>query len=95
MESPLDIFFLRFFFFLFLMWTILKVFICYYIASVLCFGFLATRHMGSQLPDQGLNPPTALEGEVLTTGSPGKSHTPGFQESLLCEMIDTEMIWAR
>ena len=30
--------------------------ICYNIASVLCFGFLATRHVRSQLADQGLNP---------------------------------------
>ena len=30
--------------------------ICYHIASVLCFVFLAMRHMGSYLPEQGLNP---------------------------------------
>ena len=36
-----------FFFFLSLNW------IC---SSVLCFGFLAARHVGSQLPDQGSNP---------------------------------------
>ena len=42
---------------------------CYNIASVLCFGFLATRHVGP-----GIQPiPPALEGEVLTTGPPGKS----------------------
>ena len=29
--------------------------ICYNIASVSCFGFLATRHVGSSLPDQGWN----------------------------------------
>ena len=28
---------------------------CHSIVSVLCFGFLATRHVGSQLPDQGWN----------------------------------------
>ena len=34
---------------IFLMWTIFKVFIefCYNIASVLCFGSLATRYVGS------------------------------------------------
>ena len=31
----------------FFMWTIFKVFICCNIASVLCFGFLVTRHGGS------------------------------------------------
>lgn len=30
--------------------------ICYNITSVLCFGFLTTRHVGSWLPKQGLNP---------------------------------------
>ena len=34
-------------FFFFLMWTILDYQICYNIASVLCFGFLASRHEGS------------------------------------------------
>ena len=29
---------------------------CYNIVSVLCFGFLATRHVGSLLTDQGPNP---------------------------------------
>ena len=49
----------------------------YRIASTLCFGFLAARHVGSQLPDQGLNPHTlVLEGEVLTAGPPGKSLMP-------------------
>ena len=42
---------LRFFwsYFLSLYW------ICYSIISVLCFGFLATRHVGSQLRNQGWN----------------------------------------
>ena len=35
------------------MWTVFKVFrLCYHI--VLCFGFLATKYVGSYLPDQGL-----------------------------------------
>ena len=29
---------------------------CYNIASVLCLGFLAVRHVGSYIPVQGLNP---------------------------------------
>ena len=56
--------------------TIFKVFIefCYNIASVLCFGFLAVRHSGILAPQPGIEPaPAALEGEVLTTGPPGKS----------------------
>ena len=42
------------------MWTIFKVFIefffFYNIASALCFDFLASRQVGSQLPDQGSDP---------------------------------------
>ena len=52
-----------------------KVFIelFYNIASVLCFGFLSTRHMEILAPGPGIKPtPPALEGEVLTTGLPGK-----------------------
>ena len=49
--------------------------ICYNIVSVLCFGFLALRHVGGILaPWPGIEPaPPALKGEVLTTGLPGKS----------------------
>ena len=56
------------------MWTIFKVFWIYYnIASVLCFGFLAVSHVDLSSPP-GIEPaPPALEGEVLTTGPPGKS----------------------
>ena len=39
-----------------------------------CFGFLALRHAGSYLPDQGSDSyPPALEGEVVTPGPPEKS----------------------
>ena len=59
------------------MWTIFKVFIEFVtilLLFFLCFVFLVWRHVGSFLPDQGLNPHLpALEGEVLTTGPPGKS----------------------
>ena len=45
--------------------------ICYNIASVLCFGFLAWRILA---PQPGIKPvPPALEGKVLTTAEPGKS----------------------
>ena len=33
--------------------------------------FLATRHVGSWLPNQGSNP---TERQILTTGPPGKLH---------------------
>ena len=47
-------FFLRFFFFNVDHFKILY-WICYNIASVVCFGFLALRHMGSYFPNQGSN----------------------------------------
>ena len=48
--------------------------ICYSIVSVLCFGFLAARHVGYLAPQAGIKPtPPALEGKVLTTGLPGNS----------------------
>ena len=45
------------------MWAISKVFIEFVtILLLFLFGFLATRHLGSQLPNQGLNlHPPALE----------------------------------
>ena len=47
---------------------------CYTIASVLCFDFLARRHVGILAPRPGIEPtPSVLEGDVLTTGWPGKS----------------------
>ena len=47
---------------------------CFNAASVFCFSFCASGHMGSYLPDQGSNPhPLHLEAEVLTTGPPGRS----------------------
>ena len=60
------------------MWTIFKVFIdfCYDIASVLCFGFLATRHLGTSAAQPGIKPtPPALEGKVLTTDHQGSPST--------------------
>ena len=50
--------------------------ICYNIASVLCFvfhfSFFDTRHVGSWLPNQGLNSPatSALKGRFLTPDCP-------------------------
>ena len=57
---------------LFLMFIIFKVIICYNIASVLCFGFLAIDHVGS----------TALEGEILNIGPPRKSYRFAFTRDL-------------
>ena len=56
------------FFFLSLYW------ICYSIASVLCFLVLGHLVCGILAPWPGIEPaPPAVEGEVLTTGLPGKS----------------------
>ena len=63
-------FFLRFF--LFFMWTTFKVFVEFVTVLILFYVlvFLAMRHLGSWLPEPA---PSALEGKVLTTGSPGRS----------------------
>ena len=47
-----------FFFKIFLMWTIFKVFIqsVTILFLLLCFGFLVVRQVGSKIPDQGSNP---------------------------------------
>ena len=52
---PLTLFFS--FLKIFMMWTIFKnlYWICYDIASDLCFAFLAVRRVGSWFPHQGLN----------------------------------------
>ena len=49
------------------MWTTFKVFIdCYNTAPVLCFGFLAARHMVILAPGPGIEPaPSASEGGVF------------------------------
>ena len=58
--------------------------LCYNTACLLCFGFLAPKQVGSQLPQPGVKPTTpALEGEVLTSGQPGTSLIFTF-ESLSC-----------
>ena len=59
------------------MWTIFKLFI-EFVTILLLFHVLVFWPQGmwdSQLLDQGsnLDPTPALEGEVLTTGPPGKS----------------------
>ena len=50
---------------------------CYNIASVLCFGFLATRHVESYLPDKGLKPHPWTGRKSLNhwTANPKKLHT--------------------
>ena len=72
------------------MWTILFYFIFYYffyvdhfksiyLVTVLflfyLFIFLVVSHVGILAPQPGLKPePPKLEGKVLITGPPGKSH---------------------
>jgi len=70
--SPLS---LSLFFFLSLYW------IWYNIASVSCFRFLATRHVGSLLLDQGLNPHSLYWKAKLTTGLPGRSLQLTFHQT--------------
>ena len=58
------------------MWTIFKVFIEFVTILLLCyvFGFFWPEACGILAPRPGIEPaPPALEGEVLTTGLPGKS----------------------
>ena len=62
-------------YFIFLMWTILKVFI-EFVTILLRYYVLVfwPRGMWDLSPRLGIEPaPPALEGEVLTTGPPGKS----------------------
>ena len=64
------------------MWAIFKVFIEFVTILLLFYllVFLALRHVGSSLSEPGSKPlSSALEGEVLTTGPPGKSQAL-FQE---------------
>ena len=55
--------------------------ICSNIGSVLRFGFLAVRHMGSQLPNQGLNPYPLYWKAVLNTGPPRKFPAVHFKQT--------------
>ena len=67
------------------MCTTFKVFIEFVnnIASVSCFVFLATEAYAILAPQPGTEPtPSALEGEVLTTGPPG---SPVVMEILICQ----------
>ena len=51
--------------------------------------FLATRHVGSSLPNQGLNPQLLIfEGKVLTTGPPGKSPRARLRTELFPSVFD-------
>ena len=58
------------------MWTVLKAFLEFITVLFLFYVliFLATRHVGILAPWLGIEPTfLALEGEVLTSGPPGKS----------------------
>ena len=48
--------FFKVFFFFFLLWVIFEVFIEFVTILFRVFGFLAARHRGSELPDQGSDP---------------------------------------
>ena len=56
------------------MWTIFKDVFEFITILLWCFGFFTVKHVGSQLHWPGIKPaPPALEGNILTTGPPGKS----------------------
>ena len=67
------------------MWTIFKVFIGFVIILLLlCFGFFGPEACGILVPRPGMEPASpALEGEVLTTGQPGKSQST-FLNAVYC-----------
>ena len=68
------------------MWSIFKVFIDFVIILLLLFMFRSVGHeaCGISVPQPVIKPaPPALEGNVLTTGPPGKSlHL--FSHTVLC-----------
>ena len=67
----------------------------YNIASVSCFGFLAMRHMGSELPDQGSNWQTLhwkLNTQALSEVTPGKSHEICFNIDGLYQILSQSFI---
>ena len=67
-------FFFRFIFYLDHFLKSLLNLLQYYFHFMLCFFFLATRHVEMLAPRPGTKPKTpALKGEVLTIGPPGKS----------------------
>ena len=57
------------------MWTIFKVFIEFVtiLLLFLCFGILALRYVGSQLPEWGLNPHPCVGWQGPNSGPPGDS----------------------
>ena len=62
------------------MWTIFKVFIEFFTILLMfyVFGFFGHEVGGILAPQPGIKPsPSALEGNILTTGPPGKS-LPGY-----------------
>ena len=70
---------------IFLMWTIFKV-LLNLLQYCFCFMFWFFGHKvcGIWAPRPGMEPaPPALEGEALTTGPPGKSHSYNFAGRLM------------
>ena len=51
-------------------------------ASVLCYVFFGLKIYGILSLPPGIKPaPPALEGKILTTGSPGKSHALSLKDN--------------
>ena len=51
-------------------------------ASVLCFEFFGLKTYGILSSQPGIKPaPPALEGKILTTGSPGKPHALSLKDN--------------
>ena len=67
------------------MWTIFKVFIEFVYCFCFMFWFFGHEACGILAPQSGIEPaPLTLEGEVLTTGQPGKSLTFKNKICFLC-----------
>ena len=67
---------------------------CDNIISVLCFDFLTMMHVGSLFPDLGSSPThSVLDGEVLTTGPPGKSLPCYLDNKTVVVKIYTKSLW--
>ena len=66
------------------MWTILLNFLQYRFYFMV--WFFGRKSCGILAPWPGIEPtPTALEGEILTTGAPGKSLDVFLKQLMLCK----------
>ena len=82
-----------FFYKVFFMWSIFKVFIDFVIILLLLFMFWSAGReaCGISVPQPAIKPaPPVLEGDVLTTGPPGKSlHL--FSRTVLCLFLSLSL----